>query len=116
MVMGEYIPEAAFVFDTAINGRVALEKVMARRPDIIIMDLDMPIMGGMEALTHIRQYQDQTAQVASYIIAYSGNDDAQSFASYLQAGFDACLSKPSSREEVETMLRLACKALSNEIK
>lgn len=112
MVMGEYIPDAAYVFDTAINGRVALEKVMEQRPDIIIMDLDMPIMGGLEALAHIRQYQNQSSQTPSYIIAYSGNDDAQSFTSYLQAGFDACLSKPSSREEVEAMLRTACHALS----
>lgn len=112
MVMGEYIPEESYTLDSAINGRMALEKVMLQRPDIIIMDLDMPIMGGIEALHGIRQYQTQHAQPPSFIIAYSGNDDAQSCASYLQTGFDACLSKPSNREEVEAMLRMASLSLS----
>jgi CheY-like chemotaxis protein len=112
MVMGEYIPEETYTLDSAINGRMALEKVMLKRPDIIIMDLDMPIMGGIEALQGIRQYQAQYAQMPSFIIAYSGNDDAQSCASYIQAGFDACLSKPSNREEVAAMLRMASLALS----
>nr|WP_314861373.1 response regulator [uncultured Undibacterium sp.] len=112
MVMGEYIPEDSYTLESAINGRMALEKVMLQRPDIIIMDLDMPIMGGIEALRGIRQYQTQYAQTPSFIIAYSGNDDAQSCASYLQTGFDACLSKPSNREEVAAMLRMASLALS----
>ncbi|MFZ6801662.1 response regulator [Undibacterium sp. Di24W] len=112
MVMAEYIPKERYTLDSAINGRMALEKVMLQRPDIIIMDLDMPIMGGIESLQGIRQYQAQYAQTPSFVIAYSGNDDAQSCATYLQSGFDACLSKPSNREEVATMLRMASLALS----
>jgi CheY-like chemotaxis protein len=112
MVMGEYIPDESYTLDSAINGRMAMEKVALQRPDIIIMDIDMPIMGGIEALKGIRQYQAQYAQTPSFIIAYSGNDDAQSCASYLQTGFDACLSKPSNREEVTAMLRMASLALS----
>lgn len=106
MVVSEYIPDTCFELDTAINGRAALDKVMQQRPDMIIMDIEMPIMGGLEALQQIRQLQQQQQQIPSFIIAYSGNDDEESQRSYLAAGFDACLNKPSSREDVHASLRL----------
>lgn len=104
MVMSEYIPQPRFTLATAINGRMALESVMEQRPDIIIMDLEMPIMGGAEALKKIRQHQASNAQTPSFIVAYSGNDDQHSRATYLSDGFDECLSKPSTREEVLRLL------------
>jgi CheY-like chemotaxis protein len=104
MVMSEYIPQPRFDLDTAINGRMALESVMLVRPDIVIMDLDMPIMGGAEALKQIRDYQFKNAQRPSVVVAFSGNDDAASRAAYLALGFDTCLNKPSSREEVIALL------------
>jgi CheY-like chemotaxis protein len=113
MVMSEYIPESHFKLDTAINGRMALDKVAQQRPDIIIMDLDMPIMGGAEALTQIRRYQENQQNHPSFIIAYSGNDDEQSRNSYLQLGFDACLNKPCSRDEVLGMLQQVANGMSS---
>ena len=107
MVMSEYIPQSCFELETAINGRMALDKVIAQRPDIIIMDIEMPIMGGAEALVQIRHTQLQHKDRPSFIIAYSGNDDTQSREKYLQMGFDACLDKPCSREEVLLMLQQA---------
>jgi CheY-like chemotaxis protein len=78
MVMGEIISNESSLLATAINGRVALEYVMSQRPDVIIMDLEIPIMGGIEALQHIRQYQRQAMRPLSFIIDYSGNGDAHS--------------------------------------
>lgn len=104
MVMGEMIPQSRFHVATAINGRMALDLASKQRPDFIIMDIEMPIMGGVEALHHIRQLQSSSKQKPSLIIAYSGNDDQESRASYLAAGFDACLHKPCSQEEVLALL------------
>ena len=113
MVMSDYIPDSCFELDTAINGRMALDKVAEQRPDIIIMDLDMPIMGGAEALEQIRQYQQTQQSHPSFIIAYSGNDDEQSRNDYQQMGFDACLNKPCSRDEVLSMLQQAADQISS---
>ncbi|WP_295763389.1 7TM diverse intracellular signaling domain-containing protein [Undibacterium sp.] len=104
MIMSELIPQSRFVLDTALNGRLALEAIKQQRPDIIIMDLDMPVMGGIEALAEIRAWQAQAGHSASLIAAYSGNDDAQSHADYLALGFDHCLSKPCSEQELLTLL------------
>ncbi len=107
MIMSEYIPQPPLILDTAINGRVALDSVMNHRPDLIIMDLEMPVMNGFEALISIRTYQAKAGQVPSVIVAYSGNDDDQSKATYLALGFDYCLSKPCSPEDVLDLLKVS---------
>ena len=43
------------VVATASNGKIALDKIPQVNPDIIILDLDMPEMGGLETLQHIRK-------------------------------------------------------------
>ncbi|MBC3874073.1 response regulator [Undibacterium flavidum] len=115
MVMSDYVPETCFDLDTAINGRMAHDKVTQQRPDIIIMDLEMPIMGGLEALQQIRHWQTAQQQDASYIIAYSGNDDEASRNTYLAQGFDACLNKPCGREDVLAMLQQAANSLAGRV-
>ena len=106
MIMSEYIPQPPLILDTAINGRVALDAVMNHRPDLIIMDLEMPVMNGFEALISIRAYQARVGQIPSVIVAYSGNDDEQSKTTYLALGFDHCLSKPCSPEDVLELLKV----------
>src|SRR6185295_2831281 len=41
------------VVDTATNGREAIEKVLAHKPDVVTLDVDMPVMNGIEALKEI---------------------------------------------------------------
>ena len=104
MVIDSYLPQPPLQVSTAANGRLALQAIMERRPDVVIMDIEMPIMGGLEALEHIRAYQTAHAQEPSYMVAYSGSDDPQSISNYLAAGFDTCLKKPSSQSAVLTLL------------
>lgn len=104
LVMSAHLPQPPLRVSTAVNGRLALDSVMQQRPDIIILDIEMPIMGGLEALSRIRQYQEEAGQTPSYVVAYTGSDDAQSSAKYLALGFDKCLKKPSSRYAVLALL------------
>lgn len=104
MVMQAQLQYAELEVEAAINGSEALEMVMRRRPDLIFMDIEMPIMGGLEALQRIRDFQAQAAQKPSLIVAYSGSDDAQSHARYLAHGFDHCLNKPGTQHAFLALL------------
>ena len=54
LIVRRFLPSPPFTVDTAINGRVALAAAELQWPDVIFMDLDMPVMGGMEAVGQLR--------------------------------------------------------------
>lgn len=107
MVMSDNFQAPAFRLDSAINGRMALDRIQTKRPDLIIMDIEMPVMGGVEAMSAIRDYQKRQAEKASFIVAYSGHDDERSRQRFLAQGFDACLSKPCTQAELAEILEQA---------
>lgn len=110
MVIASHLPQPPLQVTTAVNGRLALQAATHSRPDVVIMDVEMPIMGGLEALARIREYQAAQGQAPSYMVAYSGNDDPQSIEKFRAAGFDHCLKKPSGRESVLAVLTQAAVA------
>ena len=90
---------------TAVNGRAALELVRDARPDVIFLDVEMPVMGGIEAAQAIRALQRERNQAPSIIAAFSAHDDEGTRQRCREAGFDLYLAKPASREEVFAVLR-----------
>jgi CheY-like chemotaxis protein len=105
VVLKNLLPSPPLVVRTAVNGRAALELVREARPDVIFLDLEMPIMGGLEAATLIRALQRGRGEPASRIAAFSAHDDEGTRRQCLEAGFDLYLAKPASREEVFAVLR-----------
>ena len=88
----------------AANGQEALELLQSRDFDIVLMDIQMPVMGGLEATEAIRKAPELTARKDIPIIAltaYAMPGDREKF---LGAGMDDYLSKPVSRENLEEML------------
>ncbi len=75
--------------DLASNGKEAIELLQKRNYDIIFMDLQMPIMGGIEATQVIRK-----SNITTPIIALSANAMESNIRESLDAGMDAHLSKP----------------------
>ncbi|HEX7890606.1 MAG TPA: response regulator [Ramlibacter sp.] len=100
VVLKSQLPTPPLSVRTAVNGRAALEMIRAERPDVIFLDVEMPVMDGFEAARAIRALQQQRGEAPSIIAAFSAHDDDATRQRCLQAGFDMYLAKPSSREEV----------------
>lgn len=82
-----------FEVDIAVNGREACEKVQRGDYDLILMDIQMPEMDGMEATTQIRGMNDQhIAQIP--IIALTANALKGDSEKYMAVGMNDYLSKP----------------------
>ena len=105
VVLKSLLPSPPLSVRTAVNGRAALERAREARPDVIFMDLEMPVMGGMEAAQRIRELQRERGEAASRIAAFSAHDDEATRRLCLDAGFDLYLAKPATREEVFAVLR-----------
>ena len=88
------------VIAEATNGKQAVEMYAQHRPDVVLMDVRMPEMDGIEAITDIRKdYQD-----ARFIVltTYDGDEDIYRA---LQAGARAYLLKDMLRDELVEAIR-----------
>ena len=76
----------------APNGAVALELAAAALLDVVLMDIQMPVMDGMEATRRIRLLPEPACTVP--IVALTANVMITERNRYLAAGMDQCLTKP----------------------
>jgi CheY-like chemotaxis protein len=92
----------------ATNGLEAVEAYTnppLRRPDVILLDLNMPIMNGFEAARQIRQFEKSTnSHPPAVIVAITGLGDDVARARAYQNGFDFFMSKPVRPRDVMEML------------
>jgi CheY-like chemotaxis protein len=79
------------VVGEACNGREALEKVRLIKPDVVVMDISMPEMGGIEATRHIK-----TELPDVRVIGLSMHEDEHIAQVMREAGAEASLSKTTS--------------------
>lgn len=76
----------------AHDGAAAFERVQAEPFDMVLMDVQMPVMDGVEATRRIRALPGAVRRIP--IIGLTANVMTQEQARYLQAGMDECLMKP----------------------
>ena len=92
-----YLKNSGFELDVAENGRIAVEKVMATRPDLVLMDLQMPVMDGLEATRAIRQWEAATGARPTPILALTAHAAGEGVGISLEAGCNEHLTKPIKR-------------------
>ncbi len=87
--------------DIAENGRVAVKSYEKKAYEVILMDIRMPIMDGLEATTGIREIEKkETNRKPAFIVtftAYAVEGDRERF---LQAGMDDYIAKPFQPDEL----------------
>ncbi|HBY53170.1 MAG TPA: histidine kinase [Marinilabiliales bacterium] len=81
--------------DIASNGKEALEMHQKNLYHLILMDMQMPLMDGLEASRLIRDFEKSTNQTKRvYIVALTGNDISDKEEECLEAGMDDFMEKP----------------------
>lgn len=92
----------------AENGKEAVEKFSVGKFDLVLMDLQMPIMGGLAAMRAIREFERATGRVATPMLAVSANATDDHVHEAKQAGADDHVAKPIVRETLfEAIARYA---------
>jgi len=105
----------------AKTGEAALKKLATEDFDIIFMDMQMPVLGGLEATEIIRACEENDSRLADFrkwtaqtptrlkgkhipIIALTGNLDEESRNLCLKAGMDDYLAKPFTKESINSLI------------
>lgn len=90
--------------DLAHNGLEALEKVKSKDYDLILMDVQMPEMDGLEATRKIREWEREGGHTRTPIIAMTANVYVEDQEKCFQAGMDGFVPKPLKRKSfLETL-------------
>ena len=90
------------VVGEAANGKEALEKVKELAPDVVLMDLAMPIMGGLEATRRIRREFPETK-----VLALTQYDDSEYVIPIIEAGACGFVTKMVAFAELASAIQTA---------
>jgi PAS domain S-box-containing protein len=104
LIVRRFLPCPPLKVFTAFNGRVALEMAMEEAPDVVFMDLDMPIMGGLEAIGKLREQELSSGRKRCFAVVLSSHDDEETRVRCLASGFDHYLTKPVTRDLIQQTL------------
>jgi two-component system cell cycle response regulator DivK len=98
----EYLRFSGFRVAEARNGEEALEKAFTLRPDVILMDLALPLMDGWEATRRLKS-DPRTAQIL--VVALTGHALAGHQEGARRAGCDSFVTKPCLPDELVDEIR-----------
>jgi CheY-like chemotaxis protein len=98
----EYLEYSGFAVAQASNGIEALKKAAEMSPDIILMDLSLPVMDGWEATRRLKA-DERTAHIP--VVALTGHALAGISEGAKKAGCDAFVTKPCLPEELVKEIR-----------
>ena len=91
------------IVETAENGFVAVEKVKNGSFDVVLMDVQMPVMDGFEATKNIRVLAKPKNQIP--IIALTANATQKDTEKCLSSGMDECISKPFTPDDLFNIIK-----------
>ncbi|MFK5633993.1 response regulator [Ornithinimicrobium sp. LYQ103] len=94
------------VVGEAVDGATALAKIRATEPDVVMMDLAMPGMGGLEAISQLTAVQGrEDSHAAPRVLVLTLSDDDASIFAAVRAGAHGYLVKGASADEVASAVR-----------
>ncbi len=101
--------EKAYETRSAADGREALDVLEEFCPDVVLLDLDMPRMDGLE---FIRRLRDRRADADTYVIVLSGHQEQDLKTKALNLGANDYLTKPCHPEELMARVNVAVRQTS----
>jgi CheY-like chemotaxis protein len=99
------LEDSFVVVGEAADGKEAVILVESQRPDVVVLDLMMPVMGGMEAIPEIKTRSPHTK-----IVVFSALAAGQAEADALARGADAYVEKTRVVEDLPSTLHRLCAA------
>lgn len=108
MLMEAYLRHMPYALEYAENGRVAIDLVKANHYDLVLMDIQMPVVDGYEAARAIRAWERDQKRAPTPIVALTASALDEAVRKSLEAGCDLHLAKPVRRATlIETIRTVA---------
>ncbi|HXZ87648.1 MAG TPA: response regulator [Candidatus Binataceae bacterium] len=112
LLIDAFLKKSEFELDQAENGEIALQKFSAGKYDVILMDIQMPVMDGYTATRRIREWEQTHNLARTPIIALTASVLDDAIGRSFEAGCDTHVSKPVRRPILVAAIREAAAAAS----
>jgi signal transduction histidine kinase/CheY-like chemotaxis protein len=106
LVASDMLDALGYKVEIANNGAEALEEIRKRSFDIVLMDVEMPVMDGYSATREIRRWERETGTGPVPVIAMTANAMSDDQARCIESGMDDHLAKPFSLEALAGLIKL----------
>ncbi len=110
LLIDAFLKKTEFDLDQAENGEVAVKKFLAGKYDVILMDIQMPVMDGYAATRRIRELEAAHDLPRTAIIALTASVLNDAIGRSFEAGCDTHVSKPVRRPILTAAIREAARA------
>ncbi|KAF9429495.1 sensitivity to red-light reduced protein [Podila epigama] len=118
-ILDHHFSDIATLAVSMTSGVSALEHLAQHEVDLILMDIDMPVLTGVQTTEAIRQHADKHSILHANrlvpIIAVTTSDGPDQQALYRQSGMVACVSKPIDKQHLRDAIEDALKSSPSQI-
>lgn len=111
-LIGFYLKKTRYEIEMADNGEVAVLKFKSGQYDLVIMDLQMPVLDGYEAVRQIRRWEAENRRPPTPILALTAYAIDEKIAKSLEGGCNGFLTKPVTKEQLLTAIQSYVQAKS----
>lgn len=103
LLLVEIVKKMNFEYKQVENGREAIEAIKEENFDLILMDIEMPVMNGLETTKFIRE--EMAAPICDIpIVALTAHNPQLFFEDFRDVGFDKLLAKPYNPEKIADLI------------
>ncbi len=113
LIVRKMIGDQVARFTVWNNGQEAVDNYLRERPELILMDISMPVKGGLTAATEIRALERKAGMPPCIIVALTAHALAEDRGRSEAAGMDGFLSKPIRKAELIEALAAAAERLAS---
>ena len=104
MLMRSILKRLNIEFDSAVNGAKALELLNKNNYDLVLTDISMPVMDGIELTRHIRNHPNPKIQNLP-VVVLTGSNKTEAAERIKDVGVTDCLFKPFKQNDFIEMIR-----------
>jgi HD-GYP domain-containing protein (c-di-GMP phosphodiesterase class II) len=105
MLINYYLKHQPLAVDSAENGQEGLERFASGVYDLVLMDLEMPVMDGYAAVRAMRRWERDNRRSPSPILALSSNTFSEDEERRKEAGYSGSLLKPFKKADLIEVIR-----------
>ena len=104
LLIDAFLKKTGYSVEHADNGEIAVRKFVENRYDVVLMDIQMPVMDGYEAVRQIRDWEETQGVARTPVIALTASVLDEAVGKSFEAGCDTHVSKPIRRATLITAI------------